>query len=254
MFAEPLGTAPGTTLATSLATRLRRAIVSGELVPGERLPLDQLREQFGVSLSPLREALSRLSSEGLVLIEDQKGYRVPPMSEEDQRHVTQMRSHFEIFALREAIAKGDLAWESEVTAALYILNRTDRKIRDNIETWEKAHRVFHLKLISACEMPLLLQFCSVLHDHSDRYRRVYFDLNRDDKGVPAEHKLIAEAAVTRQADLACELLRKHIERAGKNARQAVYMMARSQIKRADFSRADLTEGRKERSQHLKRRM
>lgn len=227
MIDEQRGAAPSKTLATSLTTRLRQAIVSGQLAPGDRLPLDQLREQFGVSLSPLREALSRLSSEGFVLIEEQKGYRVPPMSEEDQRHVTQMRSHFEVYALREAIAKGDLSWESEVTAALYILNRIDRKTVEDIETWEVAHREFHLRLISACRMPLLLHFCSVLHDHSDRYRRVYLRHNRGDKAVPSEHKLITEAAVTRQADLACELLRKHIERAGKNARQAVHLITRS---------------------------
>jgi DNA-binding GntR family transcriptional regulator len=149
------------------------------------------------------------------------------MSEEDQEHVTRMRSHFEIYALRESIGKGDIAWESEVTAALYILNRIDRKTVEDIETWEVAHREFHLKLISACGIPLLLQFCSVLHDHSDRYRRVYLKHNRGDKAVPSEHKLITEAAVTRQTDLACELLRKHIERAGKNARLAVHMMASS---------------------------
>lgn len=228
---EQRGAVASTTLATSLTTRLRRAIVSGQLAPGEHLPLDQLREQFGVSLSPLREALSRLGSEGLILIEDRKGYRVPPMSEEDQRHVTEMRSHFEIYALRESIAKGDLAWESEVTAALYILNRIDRKTVEDIEKWENAHRKFHIKLISACGIPLLLQFCSVLHDHSDRYRRVYLKHNRGDKAVPGEHKLITEAAVSRQTDLACEMLRKHIERAGVNARQAVHMMSRMSEKK-----------------------
>ncbi len=226
MLDEQHGTTSSKTLASSLTTRLRRAIVSGQLAPGERLPLDQLRDKFGVSLSPLREALSRLSSEGLILIEEQKGYRVPQMSEEDQRHVTEMRSYFEIYALRESIAKGDLACESEVTAALYVLNRIDRKTVEDIEVWEQAHRDFHLKLISACGIPLLLQFCSVLHDHSDRYRRAYLKHNRGDKAVPSEHKLITEAAVTRQTELACELLRKHIARAGKNARQAVHMMAR----------------------------
>ena len=114
-----------------------------------------------------------------------------------------------------------------MTAALYILNRIDRKTVEDIEVWEKAHREFHLKLISACGIPLLLQFCSVLHDHSDRYRRAYLKHNRGDKAVPTEHKLITEAAVSRQTDIACDLLRKHIERAGKNARQAVHMMARS---------------------------
>lgn len=219
------GTGAGSTLATSLTHRLRRAIVRGELPAGERLRLDELKEQFGCSLSPLREALSRLGSEGLILIEDQRGYRVSPMSELDQRHITHMRSQFEVFALREAIAKGDLTWESEVTAALYIANRIDRKTLDDIEKWEAAHRDFHLKLISACGMPLLLQFCAILHDHSDRYRRAYLKHNPDDPKVPSEHKQIVDAAVSRQADLACDLLRKHIDRAGSNARQAVVLMA-----------------------------
>jgi len=220
---EPRGGTLSTTLATSLTARLRHAIITGRFAPGVRLPLDQLKEEFGVSLSPLREALSRLGSEGLIVIEDQRGYRVPPMSEEDQTHVTQMRSQFEIFALRESIANGDLDWESKVTAALYVLNRIDRKTAEDIDTWERAHREFHITLISACRIPLLLHFCSVLHDHSDRYRRVYLKHNRGDKAVPAEHKAITEAAVTRQADLACELLRKHIERAGVNARKAVHL-------------------------------
>ncbi len=229
---EPPGIGAGATLATSLAHRLRRAIVRGELPAGERLRLDELKEQFGCSLSPLREALSRLGSEGLILIEDQRGYRVSPMSELDQRHITRMRSQFEVFALREAIAKGDLAWESEVTAALYIVNRIDRKTLDDIEKWEAAHRDFHLKLISACGMPLLLQFCAILHDHSDRYRRGYLKHNPGDPKTPTEHKQIVDAAVSRQADLACALLRKHIDRAGNNARQAVFLMASDSSKNA----------------------
>ncbi|MDH7796023.1 MULTISPECIES: GntR family transcriptional regulator [unclassified Beijerinckia] len=222
-------TSLSTTLATSLTAQLRHAIVSGQLAPGARLSLVQLREEFGVSLSPLREALSRLSSEGLILIEDQRGYRVPPMSEEDQTHVTRMRSEFEIFALREAIAKGDLEWESKVTAALYILNKTERKTKTGFDDWERAHREFHLTLISACRMPLLLQFCSVLHDHSDRYRRVYL-IHSEEKANTTEHKAITEAALARKADLACRLLEKHIARAGANARKAVHIAAQKASK------------------------
>lgn len=205
------------TLASTLASRLRSAIVTGQLAPGEKLRIDHLRDQFGVSLSPLREALSRLGSEGLVLIEEQRGYRVPPVSEDDQRNITQMRSEFEIYALRQSIAKGDITWEAEVTAALYKLNRIDRKKPEDIEKWEVAHREFHLKLISACGVPLLMQFCAALHDHSDRYRRLFLKVRPSDQRVPSEHKQITDAALAKKADVACDLLRKHIARAGANA-------------------------------------
>lgn len=209
------------TLASSLAARLRDAIVKGEFEPGERLRLDLLREHYGVSLSPLREALSRLGSEGFLLIEDQRGYRVPPVSEDDLNNITQLRCHLETHALREAIRKGSLTWESEVTAALHILNRIDRNTSEEIPVWEKAHRDFHLKLISACDVPLLLQFCATVHDHSDRYRRLFLKHRSGDQRVPLQHKRIAEAAITRNADLACELLREHIERAAANAREGI---------------------------------
>lgn len=208
------------TLASMIAAKLRRAIIRGDLAPGERLQLARLRQTFDVSLSPLREALSRLGSEGFLIIEDQRGYRVPPVSEKNLDEVAQLRRDFETYALREAISKRNLDWETAVTAALFRLQRTNRGNPTEIDLWEERHREFHLTLLAACEMPLLLNMCGVLHDHFDRYRRVFLASSPDSR-VPTEHQRIAEAAVEGRTEEACELLRQHIEWAGDKARMAV---------------------------------
>jgi GntR family transcriptional regulator, carbon starvation induced regulator len=212
----------GQTLSTTIAASLRAAIASGELAPGGKLRLDELRATFGVSLSPLREALSRLAAEGFVRMEDQRGYRVAPVSEQNLVEVTKLRCVIEPFALREAIEGGDDRWEGAVVASLYRLNKLERvDAQAEQDAWESAHRELHDCLISACRMPLLLQFTGTLHDLTDRYRRLFLTERPLDKAVRREHADICEAALQRDADRACGILRQHIERTGSNIRKAV---------------------------------
>jgi DNA-binding GntR family transcriptional regulator len=220
----------GSTIASSLVERIRRAIMTGELQPNTRLKLDTLREQLGanVSASPLREALSRLGAEGLVLIEDNRGYRVIPVSEKNMLEIATLRIDFELLALRNAILKGDSRWESEIIAAMYRLNKIDRADgapSEQQDEWETAHRDFHLQLLSACDMPLLLGYCKTLHDLSDRYRRMFLTRNPYDRNVKNEHGKIAEVTIARDADAACKLLKKHIERTAENVRTALLKSA-----------------------------
>jgi GntR family carbon starvation induced transcriptional regulator len=86
----------------------------------------------------------------------------------------------------------------------------------DLEAWEAAHSEFHLELIRACGMPLLLQFCTMLHNLNDRYRRIFLSTNPGDRNVKSEHQAIADAAVGRRTDEACDLLPRHIERTGAN--------------------------------------
>jgi DNA-binding GntR family transcriptional regulator len=204
------------TLATSLAQRLRRSITEGDILPGEKLRLDTLRATFGVSLSPLREALSRLSAEGYVVMEDQRGYRVAPVSESNFLEVMALRAEIEPFGLREAIRQGDDRWEGEVVASLYRLTKIERTTRslESVAGWEAAHRAFHQQLLVGCGMPILMQFSSTLHDLGDRYRRLFLEHHPLDRDVGDEHARICNATLARDADLACGLLREHIERTG----------------------------------------
>ena len=85
------GEGPGETLATLLSYRLREDILNGNFQPGAKLNLGELKGAFGVSLSPLREALSRLCTDGLVELEDNKGYRTSGISEESLTEITRLR-------------------------------------------------------------------------------------------------------------------------------------------------------------------
>jgi DNA-binding GntR family transcriptional regulator len=210
------------TLTSALVDHLRQSIVAGRFRPGDPLRLTELRAELGVSLSPLREALMSLSAERLVNVEAQRGFRMPPVSEAALKEITTLRIELESMALRTAMEQGDLAWESGVAAALHRLLRTGRAPSGSgLQEWESAHRAFHMSLLSACAMPLLFNFCSLLHDHSDRYRRLFLRTHAGDRDVPNEHKRIAELTMARKIDPACALLRQHIARTGVNVRRAL---------------------------------
>jgi len=206
------------TIASQLVDRLREAIVSGELQPGAKINLDRARESFAVSLSPLREALARLIPDGLVIFEDNRGYRVAPVSQADLREITRLRSEFESLALRQAIAVAPPSWEGEVMRALHRLNTAERDPDEpgTLERWEALHREFHLALLAGCEMPRLLRFCQTLLNLNDRYRRKFLVRTSGDRNVGAEHGEIAQGAVARDADYACGRLLDHIHRTGSN--------------------------------------
>lgn len=207
------------TLATVLAAQLRETILNGQLLPGAKLNLGELKNDFGVSFSPLREALSRLSNEGLVEIEDQKGYRTSPISEENLIEVTRLRAYLEPLALAESVRHGDETWESNLVAAHYRLGKLEDPAEraKRIEDWERHHRAFHDALLAGCPMVLLLQFCRTLSRLKDRYRRLFRDLvlkSRTSRDIPGEHRQMLEAALSRNEKVAAESLRSHIELTG----------------------------------------
>lgn len=201
------------TLSSRISAELREQILRGDLAPGEKINLDRLRDAYGISISPLREAVSRLVADGLVSFEDQRGYTVTPISAADLAEVTQLRGELEVMALAASIAEGDLDWESRIMGAQYRLSRTPKADTD----WETAHTEFHLALISGCNKARLLQFCTVLRTQHDRYRRVLLS-GGDNRRVDEEHAAIAEAAVQRESARAQALLRAHIEATGAELR------------------------------------
>ncbi len=210
------------TLVVSLAQQLREAILRGEIAPGTRLRLDDLRGRFGVSLSPVREALSRLAAEGFVEGHENRGFRVPDVSREGLEEITLLRAELEAKALEQAVRKGDDAWEEAVVAVFHRLRKLEgQRLGERIEAWERAHRDFHMTLVSACGMPLLLQFCSVLHDQNDRYRRIFLKRNPPQRNAGAEHKAIVDAVLARDAQRAAVLVRQHIERTGRIVQAAM---------------------------------
>ena len=215
------------TLSTLLAGRVREAILRGDFPPGEKLLLDEMRATFGVSLSPLREALSRLAAEGLVVGADQRGYRVAPVSVENLEEIIRLRVELECMALSAAMRNGDEEWEASVIAAYHRLSRIEERTPRNAQLpeWEQRHREFHFAILAACNMPVLLQFCQALHDFFDRYRRVFLARSSLDDRVPTEHEAIMKAVIERRQKKALELTRSHIERIGAIIQSAVRKQA-----------------------------
>lgn len=204
------------TRASRVAAELRTEILRGGLGPGMKLNLDQLREKLGVSLSPLREAISRLVADGLVEIEDQRGFRVAPISRENLAEVVEMRADLECLALGLSIERGDIEWESRVLSTLHTLQRVDleRAGARAQERREAAHFAFHDALVSGCGRASLIRLCGSFYDLNCRYMNILISEPGKRWRDLDDHGPIAEAAVGRRKGLAVELLRQHIVEMG----------------------------------------
>src|SRR5215470_19799354 len=125
------------TLASHVYDQLRQDIISVAIARGEKLHIRSLCERFDVGLSPVREALSRLSTEGLVAQSDHRGFAVAPMSETDLVDLTRARSWLNEMAIRKSIENGDAAWEESVVLCFHRLSRTPRYAADNTQETER---------------------------------------------------------------------------------------------------------------------
>lgn len=196
--------------------RLRDDVLSCQIRPGQKLKISDLVERLGVSQGAVREALSRLTSEGLVVAEPQKGFRASPISAAELKDLTRVRIEIESLCLSRAIELGDLTWESELLAAYHALSRTPEKTDGTekvrmTESWAQVHRRFHEKLIAACDSPWLLRIRAQLFAQAERYRRLSVPLQQSKRDTNTEHMNIAQAALERNTRLATALLAKHFE-------------------------------------------
>lgn len=213
-FREDLGEERPRSLTSAVQERLRSDILATRLLPGQKLHIAGLAKQFSVSLAAVREALSRLVADGLVQASDQRGFRVSPVSLADLHDVTQTRIDIEGLALRRSIERGDAAWMSSVETAWEALKAVPYRFPDqpgvHYEEWVVRHRVFHRALVNACGSHWLLGFRDVLHEQSERYRRL--SIRREagrSRDVEAEHAAIVEAVFRRDTDAAVTALSRH---------------------------------------------
>lgn len=221
---DPAAASPATQ-ATAAYRVLRAEILGGRLAPGERLKVQDLAARIGAGPSPVREALAQLAAEGLARRIEQRGFRVADADPEGFAGLIRTRCLVEALALREAIARGDAAWEDAVAAAERRLARLPRSL-DTVRylanpAWEGAHRAFHHALISACGAAPLLAFCDRLREEADRYRSLANAIAWPGRDVAAEHAAIAEAALDRDADRAASLLADHLAATGEFVRVAL---------------------------------
>lgn len=192
--------------------RIRTDILFGRLAPGAKLRLDQLKSDYGVSVSTLREILSRLVSERLVIAEGQKGFQVTPVSAANLKEIAALRQMLECRALEQSFAAGDMEWEARVVAAHHRLARIEERMaegdRSETEYWKRCDWEFHQALISACGSKMLVETHAAVFDKYLRYQMIA--LSYRGEIAAGEHALLRDCAIVRDADQACAVLRRHV--------------------------------------------
>ncbi len=187
---------------TSMAYEIIRTdILLGRHTPDKKLKIQDLAEELGVSPGAVREALSRLVPEELVVSRDQRGFLVAPLSPADLIDLTDLRCEIEALALRRSVERGDVNWEAGILAAEYKL-RNKPIVADGEDPrrkWAQNHAQFHSALVSACGNRRLFSLHGQLYEQSERYRGLLFHLETD-RDVTVEHQEIMQYALTRDAD------------------------------------------------------
>ncbi|MGK0444960.1 MAG: GntR family carbon starvation induced transcriptional regulator [Bermanella sp.] len=213
--------------AGQVVNQLKQDILNGYFAPGEKLRMARLKERYHVGVSPLREALSQLMVEQLVVVENQRGFRVHPISKAELTDIYHTRAHIEALCVRLAIEKGDDAWEAGIIASAHqlkkaapllsdSLNKADNleEARHSMAQWEALHHNFHSAITAGCLSPTLLDVRHSLYEKASRYRNLWlkqymvnnqvFDANQKD------HDALMNALLERNTELACQLVYEHL--------------------------------------------
>jgi len=198
------------TIASDVFDHLRRDILEGKLAPGTRMRFKDLRARYRSGLSPLREALMRLVADDLVILEDHKGFRVAPVSQEELVDLAMTWFELEAVGIRQSIEKGDDRWAANIKARFRDLSK--HRMRTSQGTidpaWEPHNLAFHESLYAACGSPSLMRFCRVLSERFSRYRRLWARRPHA-RNIAKEHEELCRAVLERDTTAAVAALRKH---------------------------------------------
>lgn len=198
-----------------VATRIiLRDIIRGNLEPDQRLRVKDLSTRYGISASPMREALSKLSGGPLVRLEGQKGFRVASLDVNDLMDITETRQLVEAQALTLSIEAADDNWEADVVKSFHLLSlEVDRRGEGSAEwldAFENRHHQFHNALLSNCPLKALKVFCDELYLRAERYRRIMFGYSFERGDIIQEHRNLLNVALSRDINAARVMLINHI--------------------------------------------
>lgn len=217
MTAQTAAVPKAATGSFSALDRLRKDILSGAFEPGQWLRIIDLRERYELGASPLREALSKLAAEQLLVQEANRGFRVPTLDKDELHDIFSLRRKLEPEAAHNSVRLGDENWEDQLVLAFRRLERLGApdeilaaEFDERAKEWEQAHRNFHSTLIAACGSPWTQHFCLVLSDQFDRYRRFARPSAAVQKRLAKQHKQILDLALARDADACAKLLDEHV--------------------------------------------
>jgi DNA-binding GntR family transcriptional regulator len=193
--------------------RIRADIIFGVLAPGQRLKLEKISEIYGTSISTLRELLNRISSEGLIIAEGQRGFEVAPVSADEFQQVASLRLLLEHHAMEQSFAAGDLDWEGRIVSAHHKLAVMERRMlagdRPDQELWKRCDWDFHHALLSACGSKVLMDTHASIYDRYLRYQMIAVVFRGEI--AAREHQGLLESALARDSKRAQDILVSHIQ-------------------------------------------
>ena len=192
-----------------LYDELRTAIIQGRIPPGTRMSQVQLAAQFGVSRTPLREAIRLLQREGLVEGERNRMVTVTALSVDDLEAIYVMRILNEAFAV--SVTVPGMTDEDVAVLERLLAIMDESSDGEDLEAWGLAHREFHRALMAGAGTRLR-RFTDELWDHSERYRQLYLRQPSIWEIGASEHAAILDACRARDAELAASRLARHLAR------------------------------------------
>jgi DNA-binding GntR family transcriptional regulator len=201
------------TVGESAYRRIRSDIIFGVLLPGQKLKLEKISEIYGTSITTLRELLNRMSSEGLIVAEGQRGFEVAPVSADEFQQVAALRLLLENHAIAQSFAAGDLDWEGRVVSAHHKLAVMERRMlsggEPDQELWKRCDWDFHHALISACGSDVLLDTHASIYDRYLRYQMIAVVFRGEI--AAKEHQQLLQCALARDFEQAQRIMASHIE-------------------------------------------
>jgi len=200
------------TLVQQCYDQLLDDIIEGVYKPGEKLKVAPLKDRLSVGQSPVREALSRLVSCGMVEVQDNKGFFVTSICESDIRDIYQAFTEIENLLLKLAIQKGDDSWQANIVGQLYKLSLIENQVEAiSQKIWMQRNYDFHLALIVGCNSPVLLDIRYNLYLKFDRYCRMSYKLRKDALSLNhGDHQDLVQAVLQRDVKKSQDLMSYHI--------------------------------------------
>jgi DNA-binding GntR family transcriptional regulator len=192
------------TKAEAAYQELSARILDGSMEPGSTVRQETLAAALGVSITPLREALRRLESDGLVILEAHRTLTVAPLSAVEVRELYAVRLQLDPYAA------GLAAEKAPETALERIRSLAERPMKATARARLKANREFHQAIYHAAGNTTLAEMLDRLWDRTDRYRMIVVQVGSEERKVEREHREIAAALSARDVALATRLMREHV--------------------------------------------
>ncbi len=189
--------------------KLREAIIVGDLKPNQRLMEVKLAESLGVSRTPVREAIKKLSQENLVEMIPRKGAYVKPMSKRDILEILEIRRVLESFAAAKA---AQVITAAEIEKMQTLMKDFDSSLENSDKrALARADDAFHEVIYTAANNDKLSLIVKSLHESLFRFRTIYYAVTEDHEQVVKAHQKILDAIINKNSDLAKECTEEHID-------------------------------------------